>query len=401
MRKRIRRLVMKAGLLFVVLPLGMVVNVQAASFDCAKISSKTGKMICADAELSKLEEELVAAYEAALHDESRAESVRKAQKAWLLVRDVCNDISCVKAADLARIEDLKNAQKTTPVPTQSKQPTKPTAQKDDEACLAPKIDWRNYEWILITGNGKTACEEMLAYLKSRPRDIPPPVCPEDRLPPNANWTRPEWKDVSPLQEQRFLTDIPKKGQESIKAKLERGRLMTTRTDITRDGDPENLLAVVSFDRPGLCHRSSRCALFDGNFKGFIRLEGDLYYDLLPLNEEGTEIDWQSKAIGGMSTLVFGLGELIYYKGRPYWLSHISWNQGINDNFQSYKNNPNDPYSNIFELAPLVYGKIDNSDRESPTHLDNISYILPDKFANCHFGYFHRDNLKQNPPTERR
>ena len=44
------------GLLVLTLP------VQAASFDCAKAGTKVEKLICGDAGLSKLDDELAAAY---------------------------------------------------------------------------------------------------------------------------------------------------------------------------------------------------------------------------------------------------------------------------------------------------------------------------------------------------
>ena len=39
-----------------------IATVSAASFDCAKASSKTEKAICTDPELSKLDEDLASSY---------------------------------------------------------------------------------------------------------------------------------------------------------------------------------------------------------------------------------------------------------------------------------------------------------------------------------------------------
>jgi uncharacterized protein len=47
---------------------------QAASFDCAKAQSKVEKIICADAELSKLDEDLATAYWLAIRNHTNVES---------------------------------------------------------------------------------------------------------------------------------------------------------------------------------------------------------------------------------------------------------------------------------------------------------------------------------------
>lgn len=83
MKKRIRRLVMKVGLLLVVLPLFLTVNTQAASFDCSKATTKIEKTICADPELSKHDEELNRVYKEALKKSPEPEELKKSQKEWL------------------------------------------------------------------------------------------------------------------------------------------------------------------------------------------------------------------------------------------------------------------------------------------------------------------------------
>lgn len=89
--------------LFVLLAL----PVHAASFDCAKAGTKVEKMICADAELSRLDEELSAAYKTALQDEKRADSIRQAQKQWMKERNKCQDAVCLESSYLNRIKDLE------------------------------------------------------------------------------------------------------------------------------------------------------------------------------------------------------------------------------------------------------------------------------------------------------
>lgn len=74
----------------------------AASFDCSKAQTKVEKLICADAELSKLDEDLAAAYTNALKEDGKAASVRRAQKQWVKERNGCVDAACVKNAYQSR-----------------------------------------------------------------------------------------------------------------------------------------------------------------------------------------------------------------------------------------------------------------------------------------------------------
>ena len=182
------------------------------------------------------------------------------------------------------------------------------------------------------------------------------------------------------------------------------------TDITGDGISENLLALVDIRWVKECTISPYCASSENDrWNGKIRLRGGMTYELLPLDEAATAINWQHKCIKKNTyahslTPHLGSGELIYYKKRPYWLSPLSWNQEINDNYQNYKNNPNDPYASIFELAPLTYDRLEDKLpglKPPPASFENIVAISKDHFATCYFGYFHKNNIKQNPPKERR
>lgn len=95
-----RLLIMFAGLV-------LATTAQAASFDCAKAGTKVEKLICGDAELSKLDEELNTAYKTALQDKQQADTVRQAQKQWMKERNGCADVGCVKGAYEGRLISLK------------------------------------------------------------------------------------------------------------------------------------------------------------------------------------------------------------------------------------------------------------------------------------------------------
>jgi len=61
----------------------------AASFDCAKASTKVEKMICADPELSQLDEKLSLLYQGARKKFIDLDSIKQDQRAWLKRRNDC------------------------------------------------------------------------------------------------------------------------------------------------------------------------------------------------------------------------------------------------------------------------------------------------------------------------
>jgi uncharacterized protein YecT (DUF1311 family) len=92
-------------LLAILLP----VCAQAASFDCTKPVTTVEHLICENPELSKLDEEMAAAYKAILEDQAQAKAAMAMQKMWLEVRDDCDDPACLKTAYQARIRELHPA----------------------------------------------------------------------------------------------------------------------------------------------------------------------------------------------------------------------------------------------------------------------------------------------------
>lgn len=67
-----------------------------ASFDCTKAKTNVEKMICADEELSALDENLSKAFKEALTNTEDKEKLKKEQFAWMKERDKCQDKSCIK-----------------------------------------------------------------------------------------------------------------------------------------------------------------------------------------------------------------------------------------------------------------------------------------------------------------
>lgn len=93
----------------------------AASFDCTKAVSQIEKLICAEDELSRLDDELAAAYRAVSGAPSAADQVRRDQRQWLTVRNACRDRACIKSAYDRRRAELRAALDPT------SQPGKPVA----------------------------------------------------------------------------------------------------------------------------------------------------------------------------------------------------------------------------------------------------------------------------------
>jgi len=84
----------------------------AASFDCAKASTKIEKMICSDMELSKLDESLHTKYDSVLSESSNDLSFQSLQKSkyssWLKKRNHCPDEACLKYGYRQHISYLDN-----------------------------------------------------------------------------------------------------------------------------------------------------------------------------------------------------------------------------------------------------------------------------------------------------
>jgi cytohesin len=83
-------------------------SAHAASFNCAKAATKIEKMICADSSLSKIDEELNAAYKVGLKGPKLLpKGYKQAQRQWIKQRDVCENEACLKLTYKARLQALQ------------------------------------------------------------------------------------------------------------------------------------------------------------------------------------------------------------------------------------------------------------------------------------------------------
>lgn len=81
-------------------------GVGAASFDCTQASTRVEKLICADAELSRLDAKLGEAYARARRSTDDAATLQAAQRAWLAQRNRCDDSDCLAERYRQRIAAL-------------------------------------------------------------------------------------------------------------------------------------------------------------------------------------------------------------------------------------------------------------------------------------------------------
>lgn len=170
----------------------------AASFDCGKATTKVEKLICADAELSKLDEELSAAYKTAIQDEKQAEAIRQAQKQWMKERNVCADVACVMLAYEMRLKYLSSFIAAHPPSDNGEATEQKTALKTGkprygycvDVGLAGSCDTGQFA---KTGKGYAVCETYLKYLNTL-RDMPKCEAP---VPPG--FKHPDWEEMDVLK----------------------------------------------------------------------------------------------------------------------------------------------------------------------------------------------------------
>lgn len=180
---------------FLLLPLCLSGFANGASFDCGKAGTGVEKMICADAELSELDEDMAAVYRTALQNEEEADSIRNEQKQWLKKRNGCTDAACVKQAYESRIDALASVV-AAPLPSEEDAPTKdsdtPSPAKKQLYGFCDDIKGAR-DCGLQSGKGYTVCEAYLKYLNSLPDT------PKCEVPVPPGFTLPEWEELDFLE----------------------------------------------------------------------------------------------------------------------------------------------------------------------------------------------------------
>lgn len=89
--------------------LGLIgATASAASFDCKLARGKVDDMICTDSSLSKLDEQLDAAYAQFQKSSSGGKAEKAIQLAWLKTRNKCTDRVCLQRSYESRIAELRS-----------------------------------------------------------------------------------------------------------------------------------------------------------------------------------------------------------------------------------------------------------------------------------------------------
>lgn len=143
--------------LSMLLIIGIATTSQAASFDCAKASTKVEKMICADDELSRLDSELNSNYQRFLRaiDKESAIILKQIQLDWMKVRNECENRECVYASYVDRNQELQL------LITEYQEVI-------DDAKLNNKKEWKYISYQVK----KLSMKELERFIKNpRPKDI--------------------------------------------------------------------------------------------------------------------------------------------------------------------------------------------------------------------------------------
>jgi|GEM_PF-3356278 len=159
----------------------------AASFDCAKASTKIEHLICDDAELSKLDEELDVAYRALHTNETQAAVARQSQRYWLKIRAEIGSANLLKSFYKRRIQLLTSGR-----------------------LLLQEADKYRFEVSARAGEEGTqdrvpVCRDILASLKKLNK--PPMICGQEFHPSFKQFSYPAWKKLDPREYRDLIMQI--------------------------------------------------------------------------------------------------------------------------------------------------------------------------------------------------
>lgn len=313
------RWMMKASLWFAMAAPCLAVNTQAASFDCAKASTKVEKAICADEELSKLDEDLGKAYSEALPKAPDPESLKQQQKQWLRERNKCSDTACLKQAYQTRLSTLVKA------------PTTAQTNEAEEHVLSGANTKKPLYGHCVdltsprncgpqSGKGYDVCESYLNYLNTLDQI---PTC-EVVVPPG--FQRPNWQELNVMEHldwayqaemiahgdyQWFIKDYPdeatwrEKFLGEIRLRAISPVMRTTKVRPIKGGEEITILAYTRNIHACLDVVQRK---YDGSFWAGVGYVHSRILDepnLLPVAINGTSMSFQT--------------ELLLYKGDNYFI----------------------------------------------------------------------------------
>lgn len=106
-----------------------------ASFDCAKAQSFRERTVCANSQLSRLDEMLASDYRGALVSSKNPEELKLSERTWMVRANGCVEVTCLVDAYSERISQLQNVGPTDAVTPDLPQGTKSV----DASVIAPEI----------------------------------------------------------------------------------------------------------------------------------------------------------------------------------------------------------------------------------------------------------------------
>lgn len=225
---------MSASKILIALVLLLTTSAQAASFDCAKAASKIEKMICADPELSKLDEEMVPFYVDAIKYTADPAGLKIEQRQWLKSRDACEGTDCLTKAYRSRIVALQTV------------------------LAKPKPCFRLLErkWPEVASGHYPVCVDLLKSMNTLCTDLP--LCEWKASPSVPSLSLPRWEELDPREHMKLIQHMYQ-GQSDYKAPEEqwklipsdvlrnieegKARLWRTWIDADRDGQKEYVVRL--------------------------------------------------------------------------------------------------------------------------------------------------------------
>ena len=165
-----------------------VATAHAAGFDCKKASTEVEKMICANAHLSNLDEELAVIYRDAIGKATQAgkATLRKEQTAWFQSRNACQDNLCIEGVYRTRIAILTAA-------VSARGPAR------ESGVSKPR-------YTLAHGQGWSVCESYLKFLNATPATEEPPLC-DLKLKRVPGMREPDWEVLDVQQNLKLVHEI--------------------------------------------------------------------------------------------------------------------------------------------------------------------------------------------------
>lgn len=160
----------------------------AASFDCTKARTGVEELICADAELSRLDEDLAEAYGTAIRADSSPAAVRQEQKQWLKTRNGCTDVACLRNEYTTRLSSLA-------FEAYRNDFNRENQKRDAQAKSIPNSGAFTVVEDDIAASGVTwlFCKTMAENLNSMP-NWPPAYCERPHNPAFTNLKPVQWRE---------------------------------------------------------------------------------------------------------------------------------------------------------------------------------------------------------------